>query len=240
MLPPYLRPLLVGACPQPSLRLPVLPPYLCCPSPPRSPLFALVWLQDVSAGGGRAARRGRLQQGLQGHRCEGQGGSNPRFVVQNTEVLVRARCFRGRAWTPCGFPLPPPHLPSSARPLPSSCPLPPSPEETTGRQFALKRMTKGSAMQCPEHVYSEQEITRNMAHPFCLRQYASFQVRGVCCVCPFYCAPPCFRTHPLSSIGGLGHCRCTPKVTHRMWYPILNLYFRVLRRTSTICTSCST
>ena len=49
-------------------------------------------------------------------------------------------------------------------------------EETTGRQFALKRMTKGSAMQCPEHVYSEQEITRNMAHPFCLRQYASFQV----------------------------------------------------------------
>jgi len=48
-------------------------------------------------------------------------------------------------------------------------------EETTGRQFALKRMTKGSAMQCPEHVFSEQEITRNMAHPFCLRQYASFQ-----------------------------------------------------------------
>ena len=39
-------------------------------------------------------------------------------------------------------------------------------------------MTKGSAMQCPEHVYSEQEITRNMAHPFCLRQYASFQVHG--------------------------------------------------------------
>lgn len=44
------------------------------------------------------------------------------------------------------------------------------------RPFAMKRMTKGSAMQCPEHVYSEQRITRNMAHPFCLRQYASFQV----------------------------------------------------------------
>ena len=56
------------------------------------------------------------------------------------------------------------------------------PEETTARQFAMKRMTKGSAMQCPEHVYSEQQITRNMAHPFCLRQYASFQVGawGVC------------------------------------------------------------
>ncbi|KAG1669908.1 hypothetical protein FOA52_002434 [Chlamydomonas sp. UWO 241] len=48
-------------------------------------------------------------------------------------------------------------------------------EEEAGRTFAMKRMTKGSAMQCPEHVYSEQEITRNMAHPFCLRQYASFQ-----------------------------------------------------------------
>ena len=51
-------------------------------------------------------------------------------------------------------------------------------EETTGRQFALKRMYKGSSVACPEHVYSEQLITRNMAHPFCLRQYASFQVGG--------------------------------------------------------------
>uniref|UniRef100_A0A7R9VAH7 cGMP-dependent protein kinase n=1 Tax=Chlamydomonas euryale TaxID=1486919 RepID=A0A7R9VAH7_9CHLO len=48
-------------------------------------------------------------------------------------------------------------------------------EEEAGRTFAMKRMTKGSAMQCPEHVFSEQNITRNMAHPFCLRQYASFQ-----------------------------------------------------------------
>ncbi|KAG1676370.1 hypothetical protein FOA52_001165 [Chlamydomonas sp. UWO 241] len=48
-------------------------------------------------------------------------------------------------------------------------------EESTMRHFAMKRMAKSSAMQCPEHVYSEQHITRNMAHPFCLRQYASFQ-----------------------------------------------------------------
>jgi len=48
-------------------------------------------------------------------------------------------------------------------------------EETTGRQFAMKRMTKSAAMQCPEHVYAEQQITRNMVNPFCLRQYASFQ-----------------------------------------------------------------
>ncbi|KAJ9533180.1 hypothetical protein QJQ45_018271 [Haematococcus lacustris] len=48
-------------------------------------------------------------------------------------------------------------------------------EETTGRQFAMKRMTKSAALQCPEHVYCEQIITRNMAHPFCIRQYASFQ-----------------------------------------------------------------
>jgi len=48
-------------------------------------------------------------------------------------------------------------------------------EESTGRVFALKRMAKVSALQCPEHVFCEQSITRNIAHPFCLRQYASFQ-----------------------------------------------------------------
>ena len=42
----------------------------------------------------------------------------------------------------------------------------------------MKRMTKSAAMQCPEHVFCEQHITRNMAHPFCIRQYASFQVRA--------------------------------------------------------------
>jgi serine/threonine protein kinase len=50
-------------------------------------------------------------------------------------------------------------------------------EESTGRPFAMKRMSKAAAMQCPDHVYCEQRITRNMAHPFCLRQYASFKVR---------------------------------------------------------------
>ncbi len=49
-------------------------------------------------------------------------------------------------------------------------------EETTGRLFAMKRMAKSAALQCPDHVFCEQRITRNMAHPFCLRQYASFQV----------------------------------------------------------------
>eukprot|EP00798_Chlamydomonas_sp_ICE-L_P017579 gene17579-23905_t len=48
-------------------------------------------------------------------------------------------------------------------------------EATTGREFAMKRMTKSAALQCPEHVFCEQQITKNMAHPFCLRQYASFQ-----------------------------------------------------------------
>lgn len=48
-------------------------------------------------------------------------------------------------------------------------------EETTGRQYAMKRMRKSAVVQCPEHVFCEQAITRNTAHPFCLRQYASFQ-----------------------------------------------------------------
>ena len=49
-------------------------------------------------------------------------------------------------------------------------------EESTGRQYALKRMRKSAVVQCPEHVYCEQIITRNTAHPFCIRQYGSFQV----------------------------------------------------------------
>ncbi len=45
----------------------------------------------------------------------------------------------------------------------------------------MKRMTKAAALQCPEHVFCEQQITRNMAHPFCIRQYASFQVCILAC-----------------------------------------------------------
>lgn len=48
-------------------------------------------------------------------------------------------------------------------------------EESTGRQYALKRMRKVGVVQCPEHVFCEQAITSNTAHPFCIRQYASFQ-----------------------------------------------------------------
>ncbi len=49
-------------------------------------------------------------------------------------------------------------------------------EQTTGRSYALKRMRKSAVVQCPEHVFCEQTITRNLTHPFCIRQYASFQV----------------------------------------------------------------
>lgn len=48
-------------------------------------------------------------------------------------------------------------------------------EESTGRSYAMKRMRKSAVVQCPEHVFCEQAITRNTAHPFCIRQYASFQ-----------------------------------------------------------------
>ena len=48
-------------------------------------------------------------------------------------------------------------------------------EESTQRQYALKQMRKTAVVQCPEHVMCEQAITRNTAHPFCIRQYASFQ-----------------------------------------------------------------
>lgn len=48
-------------------------------------------------------------------------------------------------------------------------------EETTNRTFALKRMTKKAALQCPEHVFCEQHISKNTANAFCIRQYASFK-----------------------------------------------------------------
>lgn len=49
-------------------------------------------------------------------------------------------------------------------------------ELSTGRQYAMKRMKKIAVMQCPDHVFCEQAITRNISHPFCIRQYSSFQV----------------------------------------------------------------
>ena len=51
-------------------------------------------------------------------------------------------------------------------------------EASTGRAYALKRMRKAVVAQCPDHVFCEQAITKNTAHPFCIRQYASFQVRA--------------------------------------------------------------
>ncbi|KDD73798.1 protein kinase [Helicosporidium sp. ATCC 50920] len=50
-------------------------------------------------------------------------------------------------------------------------------EETTKRAYALKRMRKSSVVQCPEHVFCEQSVSRNIVHPFCVRQYASFKDR---------------------------------------------------------------
>jgi hypothetical protein len=49
-------------------------------------------------------------------------------------------------------------------------------QEDTNRTFALKRMTKTAALQCPEHVYCEQHISKNTTNAFCIRQYASFKV----------------------------------------------------------------
>jgi hypothetical protein len=50
-------------------------------------------------------------------------------------------------------------------------------EETNSRAYALKRMRKAVVLQCPEHVFCEQIITRNTAHPFCIRQVCILQKR---------------------------------------------------------------
>lgn len=52
-------------------------------------------------------------------------------------------------------------------------------EDSSQRTFALKRMTKTAALQCPEHVYCEQHISKNTTNAFCIRQYASFKVGPV-------------------------------------------------------------
>jgi cGMP-dependent protein kinase 2 len=43
-------------------------------------------------------------------------------------------------------------------------------EESNQRAYAMKRMRKATVLQCPDHVFCEQLITRNTAHPFCIRQ----------------------------------------------------------------------
>jgi len=48
-------------------------------------------------------------------------------------------------------------------------------DKNTGRQYALKRMRKAAVLSAAEHVFQEQHITRIISHPFCMRQYASFQ-----------------------------------------------------------------
>jgi len=63
-------------------------------------------------------------------------------------------------------------------------------QEDTNRTFALKRMTKTAALQCPEHVYCEQHISKNTTNAFCIRQYASFKV---CCQATATSAPDTAR-----------------------------------------------
>lgn len=48
-------------------------------------------------------------------------------------------------------------------------------EERSGKTFALKRMRKKDVVTTPDHVYCEQAVTRILSHPYCMRQYASFQ-----------------------------------------------------------------
>jgi hypothetical protein len=48
-------------------------------------------------------------------------------------------------------------------------------DESTRREYALKKMRKTDLMGCSEHVFCEQHITRLIENPFVVKQYASFQ-----------------------------------------------------------------
>jgi cGMP-dependent protein kinase 2 len=49
-------------------------------------------------------------------------------------------------------------------------------EDSNQRAYAMKRMRKATVLQCPDHVFCEQIITRNTAHPFCIRQVRLFHL----------------------------------------------------------------
>jgi hypothetical protein len=84
----------------------------------------------------------------------------------------------------------------------------PAMAQASQRTYALKRMRKSSVVQCPEHVFCEQSITSNTAHPFCIRQYGSFQVlaRHWSPLCTPYLCTTCGQV-PLVSTCSVGSCR---------------------------------
>ena len=83
-------------------------------------------------------------------------------------------------------------------------------EESHSRAYALKRMRKATVLQCPEHVFCEQVITRNTAHPFCIRQ-----VRAPAAAGAYLAADCCFEKHWTSSSCPLhGYAPCTYRPAH--------------------------
>jgi hypothetical protein len=68
-------------------------------------------------------------------------------------------------------------------------------EESNNRAYALKRMRKATVLQCPEHVFCEQVITRNTAHPFCIRQ-----VRVASCCLSVVHKPVAWRCHSVRAV----------------------------------------
>jgi len=88
-----------------------------------------------------------------GTMAEGEGAHLPSTKEANTLVLTEGSVLGGGAFSRVSIVT----------------------EESTGRTYALKRMRKSAVVQCPEHVFCEQAITKNVAHPFSIRQYASFQ-----------------------------------------------------------------
>mmetsp|Transcript_3054 Transcript_3054/g.10741 ORF Transcript_3054/g.10741 Transcript_3054/m.10741 type:complete len:729 (-) Transcript_3054:1526-3712(-) len=48
-------------------------------------------------------------------------------------------------------------------------------DPATNSTYALKRMKKVAVMSTPDHIFCEQAITKTLVHPYCMRQYGSFQ-----------------------------------------------------------------
>lgn len=108
-------------------------------------------VQELKRGGSKLEELANYRHGANNHRAPGEDGAPPDPSASLT--LTEGAVLGGGAFSRVSVVT----------------------EDSTGRSYAMKRMRKSAVVQCPEHVFCEQAITKNTAHPFCIRQYASFQ-----------------------------------------------------------------
>ena len=108
--------------------------------------------------------------------------------------------------------------------------------------YAMKRMRKSAVVQCPEHVFCEQAITRNTAHMFCIRcellprGLHAVHVDGNVVPTPIHAAAAPFSAGLFTGFRSHGCQSCTafqlPGATHPLGLPCFHLVTFFLCRVS--------